>query len=107
MYEEFFSNHPLFKSLEHYVIAIVDEMGPISESRVNKEVRTFGVRLKRDESSFPIRQSVKRILEGFEREEKIVRNTEGEYSITDLGYLEALDFVKDEIDKGRLKLNLD
>ena len=107
MYQEFFEDHPLFKSLEHFVLSLIDERNSISESDINQEIRIFGIRLKRDQSIFPTRQSIKHILDAFERENKIVRNTEGEYSITDLGYLEALDFAKDEIDKGRLKLNLD
>ncbi len=105
MYEDFFSNHPLFKSLEHYILNSIDTFGPVSESDINKDIRTFGVRLKREESTFPSRQSIKHILEEFEKENKIVRNTEGEYSITDLGYIEALDFAKDEISKGRLRLS--
>ncbi len=104
MYSEYFQNHPMYDSLEHYIISIIDEGGgSLTERNIYDSIIDFHrdpmppFKIPKGSPKPPSRKLVKQILKAFEKEGKIVKNSEGEYDITNLGFGEVVDFTKSEI----------
>ena len=107
MYSDYFkdedgSKHPLYKSMEGFLLNQIDMGFYTTESGLYDSVKEFhedSITGKRERGApkLPTRSNIKKILQAFEREGKIVKNTEGEYSVTHLGSFDLDDVVlKDE-----------